>query len=209
MAISAVPIITDEAETYIDLSTIVDGAGNLLFSVVTSGNANGADIYRYTPAGELVYLDTVMPGPGGVVGHKVDKADITHSGANLVVGLITHDAVSQKPRSIRVEVAQLAGVYAVRAGQEQEAGGAGAHQPEGEPQGGTEVDYDRIQGMINAAMQRIVDNMIPKTKTAIEQTKVVTETMFRNGDEGGSHILYDQLRNTSFSGALDACREGE
>lgn len=210
MPINAVPIISEMGKTFVDIDILTDGAGNLLLGIVGAGNDNGVDCYKLSTSGVLTYLDTVYPAPGGTVGHKVDKAAIHRSGTNLVVGMITHDAISEDPRSIRVELAQVPNVYVVRAGEELEEGAAGAFQPTGGGEVGG-ATKEEVQAIVNAAVSAIkgqenitlrvvVDNIGPKTKTGVEQ-------LFDGAQ--GSHIVYNQLRNTSYSGALDAIRDSD
>lgn len=199
--VTAVPIISEMGKTFVDIDILTDGAGNLLLGIVGAGNDNGVDCYKLSTSGVLTYLDTVYPAPGGTVGHKVDKAAIHRSGTNLVVGMITHDAISEDPRSIRVELAQLPNVYVVRAGEELEEGAAGAFQPTGEPGGGdVEIDYARIEAKIEEWARTTIANIIPKTKAGVEQ-------LFDG--ERGSDIVYSQLTNTSYTGALGAIRDSD
>lgn len=194
MAIYAVPIISESGKSFVDIDILTDGAGNLLLGIVGAGNENGVDCYKLSTSGVLTYLDTVLPGPGGTEGHKVDKAAIHRSGANLVVGMITHDAVSADPRSIRVELAQVPNVYVVRPGEELEEGGAGAFQPTGGTE--VEIDYDRIASIVadkvNAAQTLIINNMLSKAKAALTQEGVLTL-----GNVYTSDGLYQRFKDTT------------
>lgn len=209
MEVTATVLIQQHGDTFVDCDHIVDGAGHRFVAYGEQlGNETWATIKRYAPNGTVTGVWTVFP----TANHKIDEVTLAHSGDVLLVLLTTHEIVSNKPRSIRVESAAIPGVYSVRAGMELEEGGAGAFQPTGEPQpqeGG--VTKDEVQAIVNAAVAQIkgqdnvtlkvvIDNILPKTKIGVEQ-------LFDGAN--GSHVVYQQLRATSYSGALDAIRESE
>lgn len=188
----AVTLVQNEGDTLIDCDHLIDGAGNrfVAFGEFETGTNNTwVTIHRYAPSGAITGEWEVTPTDN----HKIDELTLAHSGDVLLVLLTTHEIVSNKPRSIRVESAAIPGVYSVRPGQELEEGGEGAFQPTGEPQE-VEVDYDRIAGIIadkiQAAQTTIIANMISKAKIGVEQ-------LFAGGE--GSRKVFEQLINTGFS----------
>lgn len=209
MEVTATVLIQGQGDTFTDADHVTDGAANRFVAYGEQlGNETWATIRRIAPNGTVTGMWTVFPTDN----HKIDEVTLAHSGDVLLVLLTTHEIVSVKPRSIRIESAAIPGVYAVRAGQEAEEGASGAFQPEGEPGGGVEVDYEQIKQIVkvevDAAKKLIIDNMISKTTAAIEQKRVVTEEMFSTKPpwEGGksSPIIYEQLKNTSHSGTMTA-----
>lgn len=83
-------------------------------------------------------------------------------------------------------------------------GAAGAFVPPGEPQeaGVTEA---QVRAIVNAAAIGITGAIKGKVQEALREERVLTESMFAGG--GGSATVYQQLRNTSYSGAKDAIQE--
>jgi hypothetical protein len=208
--VRATVLIEESDDTFIDILGGVDGAGNSFVGIVTTSNNNYVTVRRYTPAGVGTVIANVLPAPGGTVGYKIDAAYMTHSGVDVIVDMITHDATSVKPRGIRVERAVIRGVWVPRL--QEEEGGAGAFVGSGS--GGGDVGgatKEEVQAIVDAAvlsikgqsninLRVVVDNILPKTKAGVEQ-------LFDG--ERGSDIVYSQLVNTSFTGALGALEEHE
>jgi hypothetical protein len=206
--VQASVLVQEQGDTFIDVLGGVDGAGNSFVGVVTTGNDNYVIVRRYTPAGQGAVIANVLPAPGGTEGYKIDAAYMTHSGVDVIVDMITHDATSIKPRGIRVERAVIRGVWVPRL--QEEEGGAGAFVGSGSGGGDVEVDYDRIKsdtqaivdaavhsikGQDNITLRVVIDNISVKAKKGVEE-------LFDGGN--GSAIVYQQLTNTSFTGSKGA-----
>ncbi|HKP51172.1 MAG TPA: hypothetical protein VJ183_00825 [Chloroflexia bacterium] len=131
--IQAVPLVSDQGDTYVDCDHVVDGASNHFVGYIEmAGNETWATIKRYAPDGVITGEWTVIPSAK----HKIDELTLAHSGDSLLLLFTTHEIKEQKPRSIRIESATIAGVYSVRAGMEMEEGGAGAFTGNGGGPGG-------------------------------------------------------------------------
>lgn len=178
MEVTATVLIQQPGDTFVDCDHTVDGVGNRFVAYGEQfGNETWATVKRYAPNGTVTGVWTVFP----TANHKIDELTLAHSGDVLLVLLTTHEIVSNKPRSIRVESAAISGVYSVRAGQELEEGGAGAFTGGGgEPQpqeGGmtleelTEALADQ-NSALSVALGKIVKN---KSRDAIGTEKVLTE----------------------------------
>jgi hypothetical protein len=200
--VQATVLVQETGDTFIDILGGVDGAGNSFVGIVTTGNNNYVTVRRYTPAGVGAVIANVLPAPGGTVGYKIDAAYMTHSGVDVIIDMITHDATSVKPRGIRVERAVIRGVWVPRL--QEEEGGAGAFVGSGSGGGDVEVDYERIKADTAAVVEQwartTIANIIPKTKIGVEQ-------LFDGGN--GSAVVYQQLINTSYTGALGAIRDSD
>lgn len=178
----AVTLIQDQGDTFSDCDHLVDGAGNRFVAYgemgqgPIEGNRTWVTIKRYAPSGAITGEWEVTPTDN----HKIDELTLAHSGDVLLVLLTTHEIVSNKPRSIRVESAAIQGVYSVRPGQDEEEGGPNAFQPIGEPGGGepgmtldelTQALADQ-NSELSVALGKIVKN---KSRDAIGTEKVLTE----------------------------------
>lgn len=131
MEVQATVLVQGQGDTFTDADHVVDGAANRFVAYGEQlGNETWCSIKRYAPNGTVTGAWTAFPSAN----HKIDELTLAHSGDVLLVLLTTHEIVSNKPRSIRVESAAIAGVYSVRPGQELEEGGAGAFTGNGEPQ---------------------------------------------------------------------------
>lgn len=204
--IVAQPLRTEELPSgsgaYVDLAYRVDGAGNSFRALATENpeynNTTWVEVEKITPSGQLVMFQRVMP----PAGFKIDDIDLTYSGTSLIVAMITHSFVA--PRRRQVALAVLPGVWGYREGMERDEGGAGAFVPPQEPQeaGVTEA---QVRAIVNAAALGITGAIKGKVQEALREERVLTESMFAGGS--GSATVYQQLRNTSYSGAKDAIEE--
>jgi hypothetical protein len=153
--IRATVLRSEQADTYLDIGNLVDAAGNRFVAVGTfefdpgarrNTNNTWVDVFQYTPTGVIAGVWRVLP----QTGYKADAINLSRSGADLIVTVVTHAAVSDKPRGVHVETASIPGVFVTNPQFEQEEGGAGAWQPTGGQE--VEVDYDRIDRMIRSAL---------------------------------------------------------
>jgi hypothetical protein len=203
--VQATVLVQEQGDTFIDILGGVDGAGNSFVGIVTTGNNNYVTVRRYTPAGQGAVIANVLPAPGGTVGYKIDAAYMTHSGVDVIVDMITHDATSVKPRGIRVERAVIRGVWVPRL--QEEEGGAGAFVGSGS--GGGDVGgatKEEVQAIVDAAvlsikgqpninLRVVIDNIPSKAAAGVEK-------LFDGGN--GSAIVYNQLINCAFTGGKGA-----
>jgi hypothetical protein len=79
---------------------------------------------------------------------KIDSIDLDHTGTTLVVSMVTHEP-KEAPRNTAVEAYTIPNVWATTPGFEAERGGEGGYTGSEQEPGGEEVDYARIQEMIN------------------------------------------------------------
>jgi hypothetical protein len=197
---------SEQADTYLDIGNLVDAAGNRFVAVGTfefdpgarrNTNNTWVDVFQYTPTGVIAGVWRVLP----QTGYKADAINLSRSGADLIVTVVTHAAVSDKPRGVHVETASIPGVFVTNPQFELEEGGAGAWQPTGGQE--VEVDYGRIEEIVNrvveakvnAAKTEIVANMISKTQWAFvhglnEHYTIAPAPEFRNA-------LFAYLKNAA------------
>lgn len=208
-------------DTLLDTDGVVDAAGNR-FSLLAeaqpgNGNVTFATLRKFAPSGEVLGTWVFRPMPN----QKIDKANICRSGRDVIVECVTHAITSTKPRQLHKESGVVLGVFVTTSSFESEEGGAGAFIPTGQQE--ADVDYDRIEQIVRVALglapasvnlkqefsgsptgsfrQALED----KAKDAVREERVMTEAMFAGGS--GSPIVYQQLVNTSYTGALGAIRD--
>jgi hypothetical protein len=122
---------------------------------------------------------------------------LSASGVNLLVGMTSHWTDN---RDYLFSLAVIPGIYVPYATTREPEDGPGAFVPQGGivPQGLTQAEIDAIATAVLARVQaqfdRVVNNLQPKV-----------EGLFNGGQ--GSLIVYDQLKNTSYTGALGALQE--
>lgn len=191
-------------DTYLDSDGVVDAAGNRfsLLAEAQPGNGNNtfATLRKLAPDGTVLGTWVFRPMPN----QKIDKANLCRSGRDVIVECITHAVTATKPRQLHKETGVVLGVFVTTASFEAEEGGAGAFVPTGVPEEGgvtreelrAELDAERVwhEGWYRTT----IANIIPKTKIGVEQ-------LFDGGS--GSPVVYQQLVNTSYTGALGAIRD--
>jgi hypothetical protein len=190
-------------------SAVVDAAGSTFecYAVNDGTNSGFAKVLKKSGTGAVLADLEVVP-YGGM---KIDGACIVQSGVDIHVYLVSHMPGAQSPEILTADKYVWRGVAAPYAAGEPQVGADGAYMPEEGQQGGEPVDYDRIEqivrGIVTAEVQRAVDNMKPKAAAALREADVLTVPMF-NGPAGRAEV-YEQLVNTSYTGALGALREVE
>jgi hypothetical protein len=171
---------------YIDIAGRVDAAANSFVAIATHDPANNnntwIEIRRYSPAGAITWYDEARP---KLPNYKIENISLEYSGSTLIVQMTVH-TFGAGPRIRRAEQAPFAGVFTYRAGMEVEEGAPGVFQPQAPT---VEIDYAKVR-------QQVHDELV--------SMGVVTERMFDGST--GSFKVYSQLLNTSYSGALEACK---
>ena len=186
------------------ITPVVDAAGNVFECIaVNDGQDRGfVLVLKRNTAG--VVVDRLEMYPVGNM--KVDGAGCMQSGADIHVYAVNHMPGAQNPEQLTVDKYVWQGVAAPYAPGRVQLAADGAYMPEEGQQGGEPVDYAQIEQIVRrvvtAEVQRAIDNIKPKAKAAIEEKDVMTAGMF-NGPEGRSEV-YEQLKNTSYTGALGA-----
>ena len=186
-----------------------DYAGNSFVArLIQQGNSTWVELSKQNPQGAVVTTDEFVmsdfspgqPRKAVDVHLLVDGDDVvaTVTGYNLTPGRRLHYAEEYVWRGVAAPFP--GGVHP-----EMGAGPKMARADEGgiEPgPGGVEVDYERIKAdvrvIVEAWARTTIANIIPKTKLGVEQ-------LFDG--ERGSHVVYNQLVNTSYTGALGAIRD--
>jgi hypothetical protein len=184
---------------YIDISGRVDAAGNSFVAIAThdpgNNNITWVELRRYNTAGAITWYEEARPKPQ----RKIDSISIYNSGSSLVVDGITHSYGSPT----RVRQAERLGIYpnvfTYTPGFENQEGGEGAFQPVAAT---CEIDYGRIERAIAAEGVLTRGALRSALRAELVSMGVITEQMFNGG--AGSYIVYQQLRATSYSGAVDA-----
>ncbi len=137
---------------------------------------------------------------------KADGTCGAQSGGTMIVDITTHALAAGDQRYIRRYRVGIPGAVPPAA-QIAPAGGYVPDQPPAPPPGPppADVDYARIQGMINVAAQHVVDNIKTKADAAITEAQVLTY-----GNVHESTGLFQRLRETigeqlqkAFEGADD------
>lgn len=193
---------------YGDVSHKVDANSELIMVFANENTANAnetwAEVHEYNTAGTPIGLYFVNPSPG----FKIDSIEVAYSCPNVKVAMTTHSYVGSRTK--QVEMGTVPGIFACgqggQVGMIMKEGGAGAYQPEPGIGGNGGPTLEEIRAVVHEevddALHTIVDNMIPKTKLALQQEGVLTERMFF-GDQG-SYSVWRQLTDTSFTGSLGA-----
>jgi hypothetical protein len=207
--IRATVLRSEQADTYLDIGNLVDAAGNRFVAVGTfefdpgarrNTNNTWVDVFQYTPTGVIAGVWRVLP----QAGYKADAINLSRSGADLIVTVVTHAAVSDKPRGVHVETASIPGVFVTNPQFELEEGGAGAWQPTAQE---VEVDYGQIRQIMVEEINRLVrphvefwareaiGNIIPKTMHAFIQG--LDENNTREPAPDFRAALFDYLKNAA------------
>lgn len=156
-----------------DANSIVDAAGNRFVGVrVLNGNETWVYIRRYERSGEITGTWTVTA-PGGA---KLDSAHLDATGDTLLVTVTAHSIEGE--RFYVVGSASIEGVFAPYEGLQRRTGAPGAYV--GGSQQVAEVDYERIEGMVNAAADRVLAE---------------TANMIRAAREGWTFGLASEVKN--------------
>ena len=202
---------------YGPIATLVDAGGNTFNAykeeLEQNANITWVEVRRYAPDGTQTGQWPLYP----LTSFKIDAVGMFHSGDDLKVTATNHTYTTGRAKD--VELGTIPDVFVFTPQFSQQRGGAGAFQPgQDPPPTNCNVDYDRIQAMLNAQTDQIMrtlrteiagcptcslrQGIEDKAKDAIREERVMTEAMFAGGS--GSHIVYAQLVNTSYSGALSA-----
>lgn len=179
---------------YLANASVVDGGAQVFDAYIENdGGTAFVRLCKTSPAG--VTVD--MPPVRGPENSKVDGVALMQSGRDLHVRMTSH--VGDLNTMLSVEVLQGACIPYGASGPQLAQGGAFV------PAGGTPtvdpIDYNRIAQIvagllgIPATGHTLIGDLRPNVRE-------VVEGLFNGGN--GSAIVYQQLRNTSYSGALDA-----
>lgn len=190
---------------------VVDGAANrtrgwTLNNPIEYGTQAVTYIQRITPAGVMDREAIITPDDDS----KADGSSGVQSGTKLIVMPTAH-ALATPPRENGVYEVGIDGWCVEYPVDHPQVGKAGAFVASEGGGGGGGVTADEVQAIVDGAVAQIkgqdnitlkvvVDNILPKTKIGVEQ-------LFDGAN--GSHIVYSQLRATSYSGALDAIRDAD
>jgi hypothetical protein len=183
-----------------------NGGNSFIARLIQSGNDTWIECYKRTSAGVLSYVGdfTMGPDPGGHARKMVDVHAML-DGDNVVCTVTGYDLTSPKRKHYQEEYvfAHVAVPYPSGVSPESGAGPA-MWRAEGSGGGDVEVDYERIKADTAAVVEQwartTIANIIPKTKIGVEQ-------LFDGGN--GSAVVYQQLINTSYTGALGAIRDSD
>lgn len=199
---------------YYGVSLKVDAAANLFVAWVDFNTANNNDTWgavrKFNPQGAQVGTWKIKP----TQGFKIDDIEITYSGTDLLVALVTHTHTAGVTRARAVEMAKIPGVFVYRQGMIADEGEAGAFIPAGGPDpGGTGMTIEELTAALanaNSPLTQTLGKLVKNNARLgmaieLDEKRVLTEQMFGGGQ--GSFIVYDQLKNTSYTGAKAALDE--
>lgn len=182
---------------YISPSPVVDGAGNIFIGIAqTKGEGTAFTrnvlVLCLQPDGVRSIVDErEVPGTG-----LVDGVGIVQSGRDLHVFAGAH--IGDPTARLYHYTLPVCVPYP----EGQHTGMSGAYVPE-QPE--VEVDYQRIQEMLNAQVLSYASIARQAVRDVLAEKGVLTEAMFAGGS--GSAVVYQQLVNTSFTGAKGALAE--
>lgn len=188
---------------YIGVNAITDGGGNIFIGMAQTRGTGAAFtrnvlILRLAPDGQVSVVSEQHIPEGGYA----DGVGITQSGRFLHVFPGAHIGdPTARLYHYALDVCVPYPEGAVQVGME------GAHMPEeGEPivSGPTKEEIAaeviaQLKEEMGGELRQVLED---KARDAIRETGVMTEAMFAGGS--GSHIVYQQLVNTSFTGAKGA-----
>lgn len=198
---------------YLSTDALKDYAGNLFVSAIYYDDENHYDgrmrLFKVTPDAAVSLVGERLMSRA-----KGDAVGICQSGADIIVVMSGH--IGDPDTDLELVEAFVGVAVAYPGGVQPGHGGAQAY-TEGQSTGGsglTDEDKAWLQGRYDDLFNRVVaafggdirrgihDKAKQAVQEAITEAHVVTEGMFNGGS--GSAIVYNQLRNTSYSGALDA-----
>lgn len=179
-----------------DSAILVDAAGNT-FVATREITGNDTDFYirKISPAGVVMGEWEVQ----GANGYKIDGGDLGASGDHLLVATSAHDTPNPIPPDGRwsaMGLAHIPGVFVPFDNQAPEAGGPDAFTP---TETEVEVDYPRIQTMIDLAKHWTKDQLAYVLANFIKP-QIVAEVAARlSGDPGPiADLLYKRIRDGSY-----------
>jgi hypothetical protein len=164
------------------------------------------------PTGQALGELIVRPAAINGVAHKADSAFIKIAGADMAIRLTTHGIVSE-PRDNSLQVYYWRNVAVPYPNGVLPSGGHGVFKSEQppEPNPDPNVDYAEIERRVEFQVNRAIDHVTARTLLVIQNMipkGLITLDMAMDGPRG-SAIVYNQLRNTSYSGALDAINDSK
>lgn len=184
-----------------------DYAGNIWLAALYDDGANGTfiELWKITPQGQKTLVQT-RPSQLG----KMDAICCHRSGADIHTFPSDHDGDFKTDLQHEVFVG-VATPYPEGVEDPDGAPGAFVGESEPGPQPGPgftlEQLVDAVEGMFRSVLGiSATGNLIGELRPHIMQK---VEQLFKNGDQGGSFIVFSQLLNTSYAGALEAGREGD
>lgn len=203
-----------------DTDFCFDNGGNTFWvRLIVPGNDTFVEVFKVTAAGAVSKIDEFEPAMGAWTGHPeghTKKAVAVVSkikGADVVCGITCYELTEPNrlhwqeqyvTRGVAVPfppgVSPESGAGPAVFYAEESGGGNDVGATKEEVQAIVSAAVSAIKGQENITLRVVVDNIGPKTKTGVEQ-------LFDGAQ--GSHIVYNQLRNTSYSGALDAIRDSD
>lgn len=189
-----------------------DYAGNRFDAyLVTLGNDTTIRLYKRSPAGVMLGQTTLVAQDAANVRLKQNSSYVAVDGDDVIVTSTAYEPISATRWYYAVD-AKWENMAVPFPGGVSPLSGAGPPVYQGttqEPPPGCDIDYEeierrmaflvdtRIRPYIEEWARTTIANMIPKTKLGVEQ-------LFNF--EQGSAIVYQQLLNTSYSGASEALR---
>ena len=179
----------------------VDGAGARFDAIVHYGPNNASSVWvdKFDPTGQLVgSWEVFAPSAGGQDVNKLDSVCMAATGADLLVGVVSHYTVS---RPYPYQIARIPGVYSPYPGGLVGEDAAGAFVPteEGET---VSIDYDLIALKVwergagkpyEAARMDLLGNMKAKSIAAIVEQDVLREATVHSSDG-----LYSRIKETVY-----------
>lgn len=174
-----------------DSAILVDAAGNTFFGTrEITGNDTDFYVRKVSPAGVVVGEFEVQ----GANGWKIDGGDLGASGDHLLVATSAHDTPNPIPPEGRwsaMGLAHIPGVFVPFDNQAPEAGGPDAFTP---TETEVEVDYERIQTMIDAAKHWVKDQLAYVLDHDIKPAIVAEVAAKLSGDPGPvADLLYRRI----------------
>lgn len=190
------------------VAEIEDGGGNTIEAWATLDGGSG---YLHLELKEAVtgrLLDDIEITPAA--GMKLDRAWIWLRGSVCWVRFMNHQPGEGQPEGLSVDRYPWASPFIVPIPVQRSPMGREGATP---LDGGTTVDPEQLKAALRevlgipaghnydlaAGLVNVVGNIKPKVRAALDEA-------FDGGN--GSAIVYQQLRNTSYSGALDALHHG-
>jgi hypothetical protein len=176
----------------------VDNGSNLFEAYIrnTGGDAQGK-VYRVNPAGQVTGNWDVRVGSINGIAHKADGISLTISGPNVLALLSSH-ATNEGPRIMALWEASLDNVAVPYPDGVRATGKPGAFNGS---QPAADIDYARIQAMIDGSVNRAVAQLqatLPISDGLQLRSELTRAGVLTLGNVYGSAGLYQRINETSY-----------
>lgn len=199
-----------------------NGGNSFIGRLVVPGNFSYVEIFKRDSAGTVTKIDEfsmeVGPWDGHPEGHPRKTVDLhcMIDGPNVVSTVTGYNLTSPERDHYQEEhvTHNVAVPFPQGVNPESGAGPLMFYEPEGGSGGGggADVDYDEVERRVRFVIEQQVRPFIEEwARTTIanipSKAKIGVEQLFDGAQ--GSHVVYQQLTNTSYTGALGAIRDSD